>query len=267
MDTTVEDICRWVEEWAPSDWAEEGDRVGLQFGSRRARVRHLGLALELSPAVAQWVQQEGIDLLLTHHPVFFHPLRRLCAEDPWEGLLLALVRQGLTVVSYHTNLDVAPGGVTEVLAEGLGLEVKEALRPGRAGDPRVGLGRMAEAPEPVPVTRLARRLAALVKAPVFITDHEEKLVRLVALCAGSGADLLPEVLQKGAEVYITGDVKHHAARAAEVAGLTLVVSDHYALENYFWRGLASKIAQQFPQIQVSYFPGRSPLRLLNEEVP
>ncbi|QJA06261.1 Nif3-like dinuclear metal center hexameric protein [Thermosulfurimonas marina] len=259
MEIAVEDICQWVEEWAPAGWAEEWDNVGLQFGSLRAPVRHLGLALELTPAVAKWVREEKIDCLLTHHPVFFRPLKRLSAEDPWEALILGLIREGVTVVSYHTNLDVAPGGVTEALGKGLGLRMGEPLRP-RKEDPRVGLGRLAEVPEPLSLAELAERLARLVKAPVFLVGEGELRLRRVALCAGSGMDLLPEVLQNQAQAFITGDVKHHAARVAEVSGVALVVSDHYALEEYFWQKLARKIAQEFPAIRVSYFRGKGPFQ-------
>ncbi len=259
MTVTVEDICDYIENWAPASWAEDWDRVGLQFGSLRAPVEHLGLALELTPAVVSWMISQGVDCLLTHHPVFFKPLRRLLAEDPWEGLILELIRRGKTVISYHTNLDAAPEGVTEVLAEALGVRCEEALRPVASDLPGVGLGRLGVLPEPQKVSEMARHLSRIIQSPVAQVG-EDREVRRVALCAGSGWDLWPEVLSKGAEVFITGEVKHHAAREAELAGVGLLVADHFAMENFFWRRLVERLSGRFPGLKVSFFEDKSPFR-------
>ena len=219
----------------------------------------MGLALELTPAVVSWMISQGVDCLLTHHPVFFKPLRRLLAEDPWEGLILELIRRGKTVISYHTNLDAAPEGVTEVLAEALGVRCEEALRPVASDLPGVGLGRLGVLPEPQKVSEMARHLSRIIQSPVAQVG-EDREVRRVALCAGSGWDLWPEVLSKGAEVFITGEVKHHAAREAELAGVGLLVADHFAMENFFWRRLVERLSGRFPGLKVSFFEDKSPFR-------
>ena len=263
MSVTVGEICAWIESWAPVSWAEEGDSVGLQFGSLEQRLTHLGLALELTPAVAEWVLREGVDALLTHHPVFFRPLRRLREEDPWEGLILRLIRRGCTVVSYHTNLDAAPGGVSDLLAEALGIRAEQALRP-VPGQERAGLGRVGELEQPLRLSSLAERLHQLLRAPVLMAGPDREVKR-VALCAGSGWSLWPEVLSSGAEVFITGEVKHHIAREAEIRGLGLLATDHWAMENYFWRHLSERLRVRFPDLRVSFFEDRSPFRTLSEE--
>ena len=259
MAITAEDICEYIESWAPVSWAEEWDRVGLQFGALGAPIKHLGLALELTPKVASWMLERQVDCLLTHHPVFFRPLKRLLAEDPWEGMVLELIRAGKTVISYHTNLDAAPGGVTETLAEALGISCEAPLRPCSPEEPRAGLGRVGRCDPPVPLSEMARRLGSLIRAPVAVVGEEREVSR-VALCAGSGWDLWPEVLSKGAEVFITGEVKHHAAREAEVTGVSLLVSDHFAMENFFWRRLARQVAEHFPGLTVSFFEESSPFK-------
>ncbi len=205
---------------------------------------------------------QKIDCLLTHHPVFFRPLKRLQAEDPWQGLIIRLLREGVSVVSYHTNLDVAPGGVTEVLAETLGLSVEEALKPVSEDLKQVGLGRIGNLEKALKISILAQRLSQRIGAPVFQVGPDRE-VRRVALCAGSGGDLLPQVLSKGAELYITGEIKHHAARDMETLGLSLLVSDHFALEAYYFEHhLFQQMRSDFPSLKISYYPGQSPFQLV-----
>ncbi len=257
MSVSVEEICAYIESWAPSSWAESWDRVGLQIGSLRRSVNHLGLALELTPEVVAWMGEQAIEALLTHHPVFFKPLQGLREEDPWEGLLIRLVKTDRVVISYHTNLDSAPGGVSEVLMEALGVRVERALRPLSPETPEVGLGRVGFLESPLTLSELSQRLAQLIDFPVFQVG-EDKEVRRVALCAGAGADLWKEVLQNQAEVYITGEVKHHLARDLEMRGLALIVADHYAMEAYFLKTLRERLAARFPGLKISLYLGRSP---------
>jgi len=257
MSVSVEEICEYIEDFAPVAWAESWDNVGLQLGSSKTQVNHLGLALELTAEVVDWLFYEEIDCLLTHHPLFFRPLKSLREDDPWTQLIVRLIRAEKVVISYHTNLDAAPGGVTEVLAEALGFKCEKALKPVSPDLPEIGLGRMAYVEFPISVSEIARKLASLIHFPVFTVGPDRKVKR-VAICAGSGADLIPQVLQNGAEAYITGEVKHHVAREAELAGLSLVVADHYAMEAYFLRDLRERLAARFPGLKISLFRGRSP---------
>jgi len=261
MSLSVEEICKYIESFAPVAWAEPWDQVGLQLGSLKTQIEHLGLALELTPEVVDWVFSEKIEGLLTHHPLFFRPLKGLREEDPWEQLIVRLVRGRRVVVSYHTNLDVAPGGVTEVLAEALGFKCERALKPISEDLPEIGLGRVGVTESPLSVSKIARRLAEIIRFPVF-TVGPDREVKRIAICAGAGGDLIPQALQNGAEAYITGEVKHHAAREAEIAGLSLIVADHYAVEAYFLKHLKGRLSARFPGLKVSLFMGQSPFRLL-----
>ncbi len=257
MSISVEEICNYIESWAPSSWAESWDNIGLQLGSKRKKVSRVGLVLELVPEVVPWTRLHSIELLVTHHPVIFTPLKKLDEDDPYTRLLVSLLRLEVSVVSYHTNLDVAPDGVTEVFLKALGVSCERPIKCVSSEDPRAGVGRIGSLKSPVRLSELADRVSKLLGVEVEVVG-EDRVVEKVAACAGSGADLISEVLKLGADVYITGDVKHHAARFAELHGLPLLIADHFATEEFFLPHLKEKISSRFPELEVLVFKGKSP---------
>ena len=129
MDITVGDIIEALEKWAPFTLAEEWDNVGLQVGSRKQKVKHLGTCLDLTPETLAQAKELGVDCVLTHHPLIFRPLKDL-SFDSWQGALIReLIAADISLVSAHTNLDSAREGVTELLARRLKLEIEGSLVP------------------------------------------------------------------------------------------------------------------------------------------
>ncbi|GIV59925.1 MAG: Nif3-like dinuclear metal center hexameric protein [Rhodothermaceae bacterium] len=126
---TIREITAALEAWAPPGSAQSYDNVGLQVGDAGQRVRHALVALDLTPAVLEEARSTGATLIITHHPLLFHPLRRLTPDDLAGGLALRLAEAGIALYSLHTNLDAAPGGVSFALAERLGLTDVRFLDP------------------------------------------------------------------------------------------------------------------------------------------
>lgn len=128
----VKDIAAAMEGWAPSWTAESWDRVGLVAGDPGATVERAMVALELSEAALQAAKSSGASMLLTHHPPLFKPLADLRSDRPHTARLLQAAAGGLALFAAHTNLDAAPGGVNDALAERLGLTKLSVLAPGPA---------------------------------------------------------------------------------------------------------------------------------------
>ena len=126
---TVAEIAAALEAWAPPASRLDYDNVGLQVGDGRRAVRAVLVALDLTPAVVEEARALGADLVVTHHPLLFRPLKRLTADDPAGALALRLAEAGLAYYAVLTNLDAAPGGVSFALAERLGLEEVRFLEP------------------------------------------------------------------------------------------------------------------------------------------
>ena len=112
MTAAVKDVMALVEETAPSCLAESWDNVGLLVGDEQAPVSTVWLALEVTGPLIEAAAQSGVDMLLTHHPVIFSPIKRVTASDTTGGLVLRLARQGIHALCAHTNLDAAQGAST-----------------------------------------------------------------------------------------------------------------------------------------------------------
>ena len=121
--TSVQEILGFLNELAPFDTQESWDNSGLLIGSADQAVTVAALALDITTETVQLAQQAGAQLLISHHPVIFHPIKRVQANDP----VYALIAAGLTAVCAHTNLDAAQGGVNDCLAQLLGLQNVESL--------------------------------------------------------------------------------------------------------------------------------------------
>src|SRR6187399_1859432 len=125
--TTVADLCAFIDAFAPPILAAEWDNVGLLVGDRAQKVERVMTCLTITPAAAAEAIRERIDLIVTHHPLPFKPLKRLTADQPAGRILLDLVRAGVAVHSPHTAFDSAAAGINQQLAEGLGLKEIQPL--------------------------------------------------------------------------------------------------------------------------------------------
>ncbi len=229
MTLTLSCVAAAVEALAPLSLAEPWDRPGLQVGHPRAPVSSVLIALDPSPSTVAEARRRGADLLLTHHPLFLKPLERLNLAEPLGEVVRNLVAGGIGLYAAHTNLDRAPGGVNDWLARRLGLRGVEPF--GQAAPERPGLGRVGSLPGPVALGEWAEQAAGRLgcRAPRLVGDPAA-VVERVAVCGGSGASLWPEALGAGAQVLVTGDVKHHPALDALAGGMALLDLGHVPTE-------------------------------------
>src|SRR6188472_3716366 len=132
--TTVKDICNFLESFAPAVLAAEWDNVGLLVGDRAQRVERIMTCLTITPAAAAEAIRERVDLIVTHHPLPFKPLKRLTTDQPAGRILLDLIRAGISIHSPHTAFDSAAAGINQQLAEGLELQSIQPLEPAAKAD-------------------------------------------------------------------------------------------------------------------------------------
>jgi dinuclear metal center YbgI/SA1388 family protein len=352
MAATINDILACLDAAYPFTWALPEDRVGLQIGDPKAQVTTMLVALEATTAVVAEAEAQQAQLLLTHHPLLYQPAYDIREDRPQGKLLAAALRAGVAVASCHTNLDLAPQGLNEHLAQQLGLTDLEVLAPVRQDnwlklavfvpvgyedqvraalvDDRVGvIGRytdcsfaargqgtfrplagarpfrgevaaLARAEESrlevlVPESRVAPTLARLQAAhpyeevaydlyplanqglslgfgrvgrwPASLSWEEvvhrvktvfavsgvrvwgrpPAFVSRVAVCGGSGGDLIGQAQAQGAEVYITGEVRHHQAVPGPEEDFAVIEVGHFASEVVFMPAWAEQVAQLLQQ--------------------
>jgi dinuclear metal center YbgI/SA1388 family protein len=124
---TIADIIKAMEAVAPSRLAEEWDNVGLQIGDRKRTVETIRVALDPTPDVVAAAAKDGVDLLITHHPLIFHPLKVIDIETPMGFIIQTALKHRMAIYSAHTNLDSASDGLNDILASRIGLNALKVL--------------------------------------------------------------------------------------------------------------------------------------------
>jgi len=365
---TVRDVQEIMEGWAPPDIAWERDNVGLQVGDPAARVRGILVALDATEAIVEEASRRRANLIISHHPLLFRPLRSVTTEDRNARCVMALVRKRIALYAAHTNLDFTKRGTSFALAESLGLLKQrflrtpyrlqskivtfvpsshveavaramseagsgvigaydrcsfriagtgtfrggEGSRPARGGAGRLervpevrlemvlprrasqsvvramknahpyeepaydlyqlenvtgdyGMGVIGELPRPVTlrtfIGTVRRRLG--VRAPKF-TGNLRSMVRSVAVCGGSGGELLPEAIVAGADVFVTADVKYHTFHDA-AGRIALVDGGHFETEYPVVRAIVERLrhelrARKRPPVVAAATQSTNPVR-------
>jgi len=230
---TVADVVAAVHRRYDPTAAEPWDAVGLVCGDPAAPVRRIHLAVDPTPEVAEEAVTAGADLLLTHHPLLLRPVSSVAATDPGGRVVHTLIRGGCALLAAHTNADVAADGVSDALAALLGLDATAPVLPSEPGS-RTGLGRIGVLAAPTTLGAFAATVLAALPATahgVRISGDPGRPVRTVAVCGGSGSDLLAAAGALGADVLVTADLKHHVALDNLAAGGPAVLDvAHWASE-------------------------------------
>lgn len=256
MPTTVADIIKVMEEIAPIQLAEAWDNPGLQVGHRDWAVRRIMVSLDPTPAVVEQAAEESADMLITHHPLLFHPLKSVDLSTPVGGIVGVAIQNTIAVYSAHTNFDSAVEGLNDMLAMRLGLMNVTVLAPrvddasgGLDEDMKNGLGRIGDLPEPTALPSLCRMLKqTLGLEHVRMVGDSRRKVSRVALCTGSGSELLDRFFSSDAQLFITGDVRYHDARDAEDRQTALIDIGHFGSEHIMVAELANRLKKMLERL-------------------
>lgn len=243
---TLQEVLDAAEELWPQSLAESWDAVGLVAGRRDAPVEKIHFAVDPVSAVVEEACEAGAGLLITHHPLLLRGVTSVEAGTFKGEVVHRLIESGCALLTAHTNGDSAVGGVNDVLAEILGLEDHGPLKPADDGLPEEGLGRIGTLPQGMPLGEFASRVFGIlpsVAGGVRVAGDRDAFVQRVALCGGAGDSLLDAAREAGADVYITGDLRHHPASEAreKVAGGRpyLIDVSHFASE-WMWLPAAAQ---------------------------
>jgi dinuclear metal center YbgI/SA1388 family protein len=238
---TVDDLLMMVEEIASFGLAETWDNVGLMIGDPAQTVSGILVALDPTERVLAEAVAAGINTIITHHPLIFHPLKNIRTDGVPGRFLQRAMADSVSVVGCHTNLDLATGGVNDVLAATLGLTDVRPLTVRSAGRqtamdqdplPSPGFGRWGRLAAPMTGGAFVGHVQGALAAPVVrVAGRLPEEVAIVAVCGGSGSDLAEAAFRKGAQVYVTGEVKLSTARWAEASEFCILDAGHFATEN------------------------------------
>lgn len=221
--TTVQTIYDWLDGFAPFQTAEDFDNVGLLIGDPRTPVASILFCLDATTEAARTARKNGVQLIVSHHPLMFGGLKRIHYGEPEGQAIAALCEGRVNLIAAHTNLDQAPGGIADSLAKALLLQNVHGTL-----DPYVKVGDL-----PLPLTTEAwkQHAAHCLNADIHLYEGaQSKLVSRVAVGPGACGDGYRAALENGADAFITGEIHHHQLLAACGHGLIVTEAGHYATE-------------------------------------
>ena len=241
---TVADILTFIESIAPPYMKESWDNVGLNCGRKNREVTKLLVALDPFEEACLEAKDFGAELLVTHHALLWKP-GFLTDQDTQGRNTLFLIENGIAHINAHTNLDIAPGGVNDVLAAKLGLENVETV------NPKDGIGLMrCGTVEEQPLEQFLQTVKENLGCDGLRYVNSGRPVKKVAVGGGSCAGGMAEVLAAGCDTFVTADIKYNQFWDAKDLGLNLIDAGHFHTENPVVAVLAEKIAAAFPNVEV-----------------
>jgi len=244
MANALSDIIPILEEIAPPSLAEDWDNVGLQIGDPRRAISSIWVALDPSLDVVAAACQAKVGLLVTHHPLFFRPLKRIDICSPLGKILELAIRHRMAVYSMHTNLDAVCEGLNDWLARRLRLRGLRPLSPVAGGlhGLQHGIGRVGTLAAGMSLQDLALAIKQrLGLSTVRVAGDVMLRVKRIALSTGSGSSLVARFLASNAEAFISGDLRYHEAREVQAAKRGLIDIGHFQSEHLVTAELAKRL--------------------------
>lgn len=237
--TTVGNIFDFLCNLAPLELQMGFDNSGFQLGRTSAQVQRVLLALDVTDEVVDEAIELGAQLIVSHHPLIFTPLKSIQDEK-----LLKLAENQIAVISMHTNLDIAEGGVNDVLINLLGATADGVLD-------SEGCGRVGNLPQAQQFDDFLHMCKNLLKNNGLRYYSAGKPVKRLAVMGGSGGDAIADAVEKGCDTYVTADIKYHQFLEAKELGINLIDADHFCTENPVIPALCAKLAAEFKDVSFS----------------
>lgn len=242
-----------LERLAPPSLALSWDNPGLLCGRSDQEIHKVLIALDADTETVLRAAREGAELILTHHPMIFKPVSRINDLTPLGRKLLLLISGGISCYAMHTNFDIAPGCMADLVCHALGMEKEGPLEPSLLPDGSradYGVGFVGRLPEAVSVPALAEAVKRRFRLPGLVYYDAEKPVTRAAVCPGSGRGMLQAALSSGADILISGDMGHHDGIDALDAGISLMDAGHFGLEKVFVPFMAEWLRREAPELQL-----------------
>ncbi|TAE47175.1 MAG: Nif3-like dinuclear metal center hexameric protein [Bacteroidetes bacterium] len=242
---TVREIAAALDVWAPAQAAESYDNVGLLAGDPDAEVRGVLINLDVTEAVVEEAASKGLNLIITHHPIWFGARKRITTQDYVGRILLKAIQKGVHLYAIHTNLDNIRTGVNLRMAERLGLGELDFLRP-NATNAALGSGMIGFLPEVMEADAFLLRVKEAFRCGgIRYAAGPQKQIHRVAICGGAGSFLTPEAIAAGADAFITADITYHKFFDSEDK-LFLLDIGHYESEQFTPALICEYLSEKFP---------------------
>ena len=238
---TVRDVQETIQQIAPVETAESFDNVGILMGDSSQVVDVILCALDITMEVVEEAKKIGAQLIVSHHPLIFHPVKRILVGEPQADIIYALIRANISVIAAHTNADLSPLSGSMAIVKALGLQ--NIVQDGYvlAGDLQT----------PSSGRTLASQLHKVLKNPCRVFGDDEATVNRVAMACGAYGEGYQTAIKMGAQAYLTGEIRHHEAVDAVMRGVIMYEGGHYATETIMISGLCAYLQNALSAVEYS----------------
>ncbi len=251
---TVKHISDYIDSIAPYNNKCEWDNCGILIGDKDKEVKKIGFTLDLTSEVINDAKENGVDLIITHHPIIFRPMKNFLKGN----LAYDLAVSGISAISAHTSFDCANGGVNDVLCELLGINNTQGIPDEECP---VSMARIGEI-EPMSSVDFTKKVADVLGTTCRVADSEN-IIKKVAVCGGSGPDeLIFTAASMGADAVVTGEIKHHIFLAAKEIGITAIQAGHFETENPAVSALMKYIENEFKDVECILLKQSNPTKII-----
>lgn len=247
----IKEVISTLERFAPLPLQESYDNAGLQVGLTEADVSGVLLCLDVTEAVVREANEMGCNMIVSHHPLLFRGLKCLSDRDYVQRSVMLAIQYGITIVSMHTNLDSAEGGVNHMIARRLGMDMASVtmFEPHEVDGVMGGMGIIGELPEAVSASQYINKVKETFNAGCVMTNELlERPVKRIAICGGAGAFLLPQAVKAGADAFLTGEMKYNDYFDHEQE-VQITVIGHYESEQFTQHLLEEIVQRECPGVK------------------
>lgn len=236
----VIDFYNFIDSIAPFATQESWDNSGFLVGDGEKEVKKVLLALDATEDVLNEADEIGADLIITHHPVIFGALKEFHPKN----IAFLAAEKGIAIISAHTCLDIADGGVNDCLAAALGLKNVVKVDDGE------GLIRMGELEEELSCEEFIKYVAEKLDVGGIKYTPADKKIKKAAVCGGSGGDLYPFAVKASADAFVTANIKHNQWIEMRREGFCVLDAGHFCTENTVIKPLAEKLSSNFDDVEI-----------------
>ena len=258
----LEEVIAHLEDLCPPQFAESWDNSGLQAGRHEQEVFSVCLAVDATSPVIDYAVEQGADLLITHHPLLFSGIKSIHDRDYVGRRIIELIRNDVACYAMHTNFDVM--GMADAAADLLRLTDREVLEVTYEDDvSKEGIGRIGKLPEHMRLDEFAAQVRDAFRLDqVRVYGNGADTVITCAILPGSGKGEIDLAAAAGADVYVTGDVNHHAGIDAVEKGIAVIDAGHYGVEKLFVPYMEDYLRRKLPELEILTAPEGEPCHIL-----
>lgn len=248
----VSDVFAYLNELAPVELKMDFDNVGILLGNEDHEVRKALVALDITDDVVDEAISLGADLIVSHHPLIFEPLKNVLSSDLTGKKIIKLIKNDISAICMHTNLDIADGGVNDALISALGaapcsyLEYTGTDMLGR----KHGCGRIGELERAMTMPEFLEKCKSALNANGLRYHDAGLKVKKLAVMGGSGGSCVEIAKSMGCDTYVTSDIKYNSFLDAKELGINLIDADHFCTENVIVPVLCEKLRLKFPECDI-----------------